>query len=230
MKIYASQVPPEYQESPLMLDESFFPDDVILDGNRDYRSHTTPAYDRIIEYMDDAQEALDDLENYPDDAYYKDATEAINAIFPRDDGKRYSTRQIHAWKAIITEWDQDDDQVCDALELITGNAYVSTTIRGCCQSDWQDAFFPASWGRGSIEELEAEYFNTGSEWAVCETDDDIQDVSDLDDQDLVYMYTTSWNDDDTKKEIADAFNGTANDVTLFPFSGFSRVASWNAAV
>lgn len=230
MKIYARQVPPEYQQSPLMHDDEFFPDDVILDGNRDYLSHTTPAYDRILEYMDDAQEALADLKSYPDDAYYKNATEAINDIFPRDSGKRYSTRQIRAWKTIITEWTQDDDQVCEALELITGNPYTSTVLRGVDQSDWQDAFFPATWSREAIDTLEAEYFNTGSEWAVCETDDDIHDASDLDDQDLVYTYTTSRSDDDTKKEIADAFNGAVDDVTLFTFSGFSQIATWGNAV
>ena len=47
-KIYARQISPEYQESPLYLGEEFWPDDIILTGNRDYREHTTAPYDAII--------------------------------------------------------------------------------------------------------------------------------------------------------------------------------------
>lgn len=36
MKIYAKQIAPEYQESPLFLDD-FFPDDIAVCGNRDYK-------------------------------------------------------------------------------------------------------------------------------------------------------------------------------------------------
>lgn len=39
MKIYAKQVPPEYQESPLFLGDEFFPDDIAVCGNRDYMEH-----------------------------------------------------------------------------------------------------------------------------------------------------------------------------------------------
>ena len=52
MKIYARQVAPEYQESPLFLNE-FFPDNIILDGNRNYCSHTTPEYEHIDRYLDE---------------------------------------------------------------------------------------------------------------------------------------------------------------------------------
>lgn len=36
MKIYAKQISPENQESPLFLGEEFWPEGIILDGNRDY--------------------------------------------------------------------------------------------------------------------------------------------------------------------------------------------------
>lgn len=35
MKIYAKQISPEYQESPLFLGDEFWPEGIILDGNRD---------------------------------------------------------------------------------------------------------------------------------------------------------------------------------------------------
>ena len=52
MKIYAKQVSPEYQESPLFI-EGCFPDNIILTGNRDYNSHTTPEFDQIKDHFED---------------------------------------------------------------------------------------------------------------------------------------------------------------------------------
>ena len=53
MKIYARQISPECQESPLFLGEEFWPEGIILDGNRHYKSHTIPVYDQITRYFDD---------------------------------------------------------------------------------------------------------------------------------------------------------------------------------
>ena len=81
MKIHAKQVPPEYQESPLFYDD-FFPDNIILDGNRDYKSHTIPVYYAIINHYDDAAYCLQDLQCYGKQADYKNVTEIINDFFP----------------------------------------------------------------------------------------------------------------------------------------------------
>ena len=45
--VYAKQIAPEYQESPLFLN-GCFPDNIILTGNRQFNSHTTPEYDKIV--------------------------------------------------------------------------------------------------------------------------------------------------------------------------------------
>ena len=47
MKIYAKQVPPEYQESPLFLGDEFFPDDIAVCGNRDYMEHCPEVFERV---------------------------------------------------------------------------------------------------------------------------------------------------------------------------------------
>ena len=65
MKIYAKQISPEYQESPLFLGDEFWPEGIILDGNRDYQSRTIPAYDDIKRYFD---EMAEEWEN--DGCYY----------------------------------------------------------------------------------------------------------------------------------------------------------------
>lgn len=61
MKIYAKQVSPEYQESPLFLDECF-PEDIILTGNRNYTSRTTPEYDKIAADFDSMARTWEDIQ------------------------------------------------------------------------------------------------------------------------------------------------------------------------
>lgn len=48
MKIYAKQVAPEYQESPLFLDD-FFPDDIAVCGNRDFKERCPEVFQRVRE-------------------------------------------------------------------------------------------------------------------------------------------------------------------------------------
>lgn len=52
MKIYARQIAPEHQESPLFYDD-MFPDNIIVSGNRNYKARTIPAFDQINRYFDE---------------------------------------------------------------------------------------------------------------------------------------------------------------------------------
>lgn len=225
MKIYAKQVPPEWQESPLFID-GCFPEDVILDGNKDYISHTTEEYDNLFARMDDLSYELDKLET--GEGWYKNATEAISDILPRHDGKPYNTRQVHAWRRIIDEWDYrgNDDLICEALHLMTGKEYQAVTICGCCQSDWQDAYFPADWSRDDIAHFESEYFNTGSEWIIH---DEATEPAGPDDVSGYSLYCTSWNNDGIKQEIADCVGGSPEDVIIYPFEQYQKVPVWGCA-
>lgn len=63
MKIYARQIAPEYQESPLFY-EDMFPDNMIVSGNRHYKEHTTPTFDQINRYFDEMAGAWEDANFY----------------------------------------------------------------------------------------------------------------------------------------------------------------------
>jgi hypothetical protein len=158
MKIYAKQVPPEYQDS------NFEPEcwpGIIFHGNRQFISHTTPEFD---------------------------------AIYDRFDGEKRILRALH---------------------LVTGERYDVRTIRGCCQSDWQTIYYPVEeYTRDALDILEADYFNTGTEWIV--------DVDGCD----VGVYTYSWNNDGTREEIADAVGVDPADVVLLEFTGWNRTAAY----
>ena len=51
MKIYALQVDPEIQESPLFLDKEFFPENINVFGNRYYDAHCTAVFARVREVL-----------------------------------------------------------------------------------------------------------------------------------------------------------------------------------
>lgn len=218
-KIYAKQVPPEYQESPLFNGCDDWPENVFVFGNRHYNQHA--------ETLDNIRRALEDIadewENINDHGrgYYDSWINALNDLFPaRDDGREYNRaeRLELAKLAAQYEWagsDAENDILCRVLELITGRAWEAATICGCSQGDWQEIIYPAEYGRDWLEAFETEYFNTGDEWRV-DTGDGCE----------IYVYTHSWRDDEKRAEIADAIGCDPGDVILYAFTGWSRTAEY----
>lgn len=233
MKIYAKQINPEYQESPLFLGEEFFPENIILDGNRDYKSHTMPVYDRIIEAYDEAAREIENLDLRNGCAAYNNATEAINDYFPALEyrEKPYNTRDIHRIREALrlygTRKYYDGDYILDMLEAITGEAWAETTIRGCCQGEWQTVIYPVkSWSRESLEIFETEYFNTGSEWIVHDGNTDPDGPEDINGYSV---YCHGWKTEDIKKEIAEAHGAADAEVILYEFTGYSHIPNYKEA-
>lgn len=239
MKIYARQIAPEYQESPLLLDKEFWSEGIILDGNRHYNSHTIPAYDQIVRYFD---EMAGEWEN--DGCYYtyedgkpimhKRKRECTIAEylreygFRREDGKIWTTKQRHEWRLLI-EGDQaadSDEVILAALRLITGHKWDTTTIRGCCQGDWQNVYFDAEkWSHEELDYFETEYFNTGSEWIIHNGERKPKNPGDIEGYSI---YCHGWNEDQIKQEIAEAEGGKAKEVVLFVFKGYANIPIYEA--
>jgi hypothetical protein len=158
MKIYAKQVPPEYQES--YFEYECWPG-IIFHGNRNFESISTPEF---------------------------------RTIYDRFDGEKRILRALH---------------------LVTGKRYDVRTIRGCCQSDWQTIYYPVEeYTRAALDILEADYFNTGTEWIV--------NVDGCD----VGVYTYSWNNDGIRAEIAAAVGAAPDDVVLQVFDGWTKTAKY----
>ena len=216
MKVYAKQVPPEYQESPLFYGD--WPEDVFVFGNRSFNQRA----ERLEEIRAALQELADEWENLNDggSGYYGSWIDALNDILPHDTARSEYTRAERLELAKLAaqyEWcsgGAENDILCAVLELITGREWAAGTIRGCCQGDWQEIIYPAEYGRAWLESFETEYFNTGTEWTV---DPDGEAFS---------VYVTGWSDDDARQEIADAFGCNPGDVVLLKFTGWSRSASY----
>ena len=81
MKIYAIQVAPEYQESPLFID-GFFPDDIAVCGNRNYIEHYPEVFERVYTVLSvgELAEVLENRNGWKE--WYKNITEAITEYLP----------------------------------------------------------------------------------------------------------------------------------------------------
>ena len=228
MKIYARQIPPEYQESPLMyVDEGY--DEIICDGNRNYESRTTDEYDTIRKYIDEAATHIEDIKT----SYaYSTITEMINDLFCRCNKKPYNKREIHEWKEILLRYQNckspsDENEImCRILELMTNKPHTYKCIRGCCQSDWQYIYYPAGeYSDEFIKCFEADYFNMGTEWEIH---DEKTEPASPEEINGYCMYCYSWDDDGIRDEIAKEAGVTVDNVILYKFERYTQVPIYSA--
>ena len=224
MKIYAKQVPPEYQESPLFLTD-FWPENVFVFGNRDFNQHADTlvklmtALENIVEVFDDMQDGQ---------GWTNNLAHAIRCELPEEYRRDYSRPERLKMVELANEYCfaksyEENDILCKVLELITGKTWDNSTIRGYCQGDWQEIIFPAEYGREWLEEFETEYFNTGTEWIVHDGDTTPDGPDDIDG---FCVYAHGWNNEQIKREIADAAGAANAEVILYEFSGWNRSAAY----
>ena len=216
MKLYARQVNPEYQESPLFYDE--FPENIIVTGNRDYNSHTIVDYDQIVQWYDVLCEYYEDIKT--GESCYKNVTELLKDHFPG----RYSTKTIHKFKECLekygTRYYYEGDYIIDMLEIVTGKEWRKQTICGCAQRDWQEIIYPVEeWTKESIEAFETMYFNTGTEWIVHDEENDPEGPEEITG---FTVYCTSWNDEGIKKELIDAAGYEPEEIILYEYAGYTK--------
>ena len=209
MKIHAYQVPPEQQESPLIIFDEF-PDNVEIYGNRNYREHTSDTFRNLPGMLDDIADELYDLENGLKN--YTDFSTILEAYTGRDN---YTRQERKKWIDVIKRWTETDEETsvfCDVLQLLHGREYASATICGSCQRDWQYIIYPAENGAEWLRAFECEYFNTGTEWTIKEEDGDEYTV-----------YCTTY---DPRAEIANITGADPDDVILYEFDGWERTPKY----
>ena len=229
MKVYARQLNPEYQESPLFFD-SCWPEDITVAGNRDYKEHWNADFQRVYNALENGElaDALDDFERYGGSEFYKNRTAAIMDFLWPVSRERYSTKQIKDLCILIPQYGfssrrggDDDDILCAVASIVLGKRYSHTTITGCCQREWNDVFYPADeWNREALENFETEYFNTGSEWMVHDEDGEPSDPEDISGW---TVYCHDWHEEGIRKEIADAAGCKPEDVVMYRISKTRRV-------
>ena len=226
MRMYARQVNPEYQESPLFMGEEFFPDNIAVFGNRDFNEHMPDVVQRVREVLDAGElaEALEDIEAGRADPVFQftEPAEACTDFLHPEHKKTYNAQDARTLKMAVKEYDKDENNaLCIALSVVTGKKWEHKTLCGCCQSDWVEVLYPVDeWNREALAGFEAEYFNTGTEWiihdgnATPETPEDVEGYS---------LYCRAWCNEDLKNEIAAATGCTPEDVTLYRWTGTRKI-------
>jgi hypothetical protein len=131
----------------------------------------------------------------------------------------HGNRHFHShttpeFDAIVNRFD-GEKRVLRALHILTGKRYNVYTLRGCCQSDWQTVYYPVEeYSPETLDILEIEYFNMGTEWAV--------DVDGCD----VYVYAYSDTPEKIRAELAAAVGAKAEKIQLHTFTGWKRTAEY----
>lgn len=194
--IYARQIAPEWQESPIFLD-SMFPENIVVTGNRDYISRTTAEYDRVLDTLESYAEVLESPREY---GYFS----------------RYGTGSSMDDKEIIAR----------VLSLVTGQPWQWSIIRGCCQGDWQEVFYPVNeWSREALAAFEVEYFNTGSEWIIHDEENAPEGPEDISGYSCYIVAST---EEGIRKELAEMAGCVPSDLVMWAFEGFTRIPEYKA--
>lgn len=217
MTIYAKQVPPEYQDSNFDIANY---ENIILTGNRHYQEYWPDWAENLLERMTEAINALYYIQNGR--GYYDNWEEVLNDLLPPQDRGEYTRAERKQWVSILEKFSErtsnnENARLCSALSLMSGKAWDWCDLHGCSQGEWIECFYiEDQYSREYLEVLEAEYFNTGTEWHITEDGDDIG----------YYQYCTGWNDDMIRNEIAETTGANPSDIILLKFTGWTRFASY----
>ena len=103
------------------------------------------------------------------------------------------------------------------FQLYTGKRWEKTTIRGCCQGDWQECLYCPD-AISNLYAFETIYFNTGTEFSIS--------FDNPENEDFESIYCVDYN---YKREIADAYGVKESDVVLYEFTGYKKIPQYKEA-
>ena len=221
-KVYARQVPWEWQESPWD-DEQLKTDKAALYGNRSYRRYVFDEFEQVVKALEEM-----DWDDVGTARLYSTEQEMLLDYVPPVGRGSYTDEEIEAWKFACQMYNPNygrNEQwgICMGLTLMLGKEYDYKTLRGSCQSDWIYFIYPTDlYDDEAVRCLETEFFNTGEEWIVHDEDtvpecaEDVQGYS-------FYVY------DNTRKEIAEAEGVDPEDVVLWGYDGMRQVPKYKEA-
>lgn len=246
MKYYARQIPPEYQESPIDVlgwDEVMYPG-LVLTGNQDFHEHTTEVWDKLMDNWEDAhadshvfleyQEAKESDYDFDEDDWFinhESFREIIEDYLPPMPTRGpYTDEEISKWLEVLDDMNdayeksyEERGAICRALDLLTGKNWTWTELHGCCQGDWVLCYYDTdTWDREGIEYLEATYFNMGTEWIVHDGPDAPTSPEDIEG---CSYYCVEYGDA-LKKELAGMIGCAPEELVMYEFNGFTRIAKY----
>lgn len=230
-RIYAIQQNNDYIETDYYFDfeeESRTQKFAIL-GGRDFTSFKFTEYERAEKYFDDF---IFEYENIKAKyiKWYNNITELVNDLFYREDGKKYNTKEIHAFKNIFERYKSEknfseDDAIICILELMTGEKYHTKAIRGYSQSDYAEIIYNDNLSSDMIEYIESCFFGTGTEYCIYEEEsEELLTVDELENNGCEFYgdYTALWRTELYKQELAKRYNLPLENIIVYEITNTKR--------
>ncbi len=226
--IYARQIPPEYQESPLST--WGWPEELTCNVKHS-RQHTSKAYELLMRYADECEDEIENLKSAG--SLYRNATEVIHDMLPPQHKVRYATQEIKKWKELLKGYSsctssQEAGYIVEMLTLLTGEKYVYAVIRGCSQGEWEEIFYPESYGESFRDNFETAYFNLGSEWIIHDEDSEPKDPDEICGYSM-YLMADGYSSDEVKEELSEQIGASPEEIVLYSFAGWKRSAEYYVA-
>lgn len=191
--IYATTLNPEsydYRVYDIREDDG---NELIIDGGREFADIDENGYLKAIKQL------IKEYDTYSYDYYYHGSIMAfLKDMLPKKtNGKRLSPKECKRIKNVLSK-EEDRLTIVVCLSVITGKPWHEKGLRGCCQGDYVEAYYPSDTPTEYIDWVEAWYFGTGVEVMVHEEDNIPTDGSEVCGW---TFYTSHWKVDDIKAEI-----------------------------
>ena len=218
-KVYARQVPWEWQESPWD-DEQLKIDKAALYGNRSYGRYVFNEFEQVVKALEGM-----DWDDVGDDRPYSTEQEMLLDYVPPVGRDSYTDEEIETWKFACQMYNPNygrNEQwgICMGLTLMLGKEYDYKTLRGSCQSDWIYFIYPTDlYNDEAVRRLETEFFNTGEEWMIHD-EETVPDCPEAVNGYTMYVY------DDARKEIAAEAGVAPEDVVLWKYDGMRSIPKY----
>lgn len=192
-KIYAKTLNPEffdYRIYDISEDEG---NEVIIDGGRDFCN---------IDKNDDLKAIkgiMNEYNTYSYDYYYKGSIMAfLNDMLPKKkNGKKISPIEANAIRKALDE-DKKVRIIITCLSVIYGKKYHMRPLRGCCQGDYIEAYYPEDTDNKYLDYVEAWFFGTGTEVMIHDENSEPKSAEEISGY---TFYTASWKTEDIIDEI-----------------------------
>ena len=162
----------------------------------------------------------DRLNGWETESYKTVYSAILEGVNPCEEGEE----NFDEWERLINDSTEqaisDDKAICKGLELLTGEKWAYKELRGTVQGDWNGCYYAVDvWTHEQLNAVEMEYFNMGTEWSI----------KDGDGEEWGNTYTHFWTDEENRAEIAAVLGVNPEDVTLYLFDGWTRMANYKEA-
>lgn len=105
--------------------------------------------------------------------------------------------------------EESAESICYLLQKLYGVTYSKQCIRGYCQGDWQDVYFPVD---ADCKYLEALYFGKMSEYIISE--DRLDSPEDFEDAEVYCALIVDDVEEAERKAVADIIGCTVDEVKI----------------